>query len=63
MSTRRIAGIIIGLAGIVLSVGHIALAFFANTPERYHGHEVVVALGLALAVIGILLLTDFDKRR
>jgi hypothetical protein len=38
------------------------LAFFAATPERDHGHTVIVGLGLALTVAGILLIGT-DKQR
>jgi hypothetical protein len=62
VSTRRIAGIIMGTLGITLSVGHLVLAFFAATPERDHGHTVIVGLGLALTVAGILLIGT-DKQR
>lgn len=62
MGTRRIIGIAAGLAGIIISLGHLVLALVSNTPERYHGHEAVVAIGFALAVVGIMLLGT-DRRR
>ena len=59
---RRIIGIVTGFAGIIISLGHLVLALVSSTPERTHGHEVVVAIGFALAVVGILLLGT-DRRR
>ncbi len=53
MNKRRFIGIVLALTGIVVSIGHL----ISRTPERYHGHELLVVIGLALTVIGILLLS------
>ncbi len=62
MSTRRIVGIVISLTGIIISVGHLVLAIFSRTAERDHSHEGIVFAGLALTLVGLLMLAD-DKRR
>ena len=62
MSTRRITGIVSGITGVAISVGHIALALLDNTPERYHGHEVIVLIGFVLALAGLMLIGT-DKQR
>jgi len=56
MTTRRTIGIVAALVGLAISVGHILLAFLSSTPERYHGHEVIVTIGAVLAIGGLLLL-------
>ena len=62
MSTRRITGIVAGVAGVAISVGHIVMALVDDKPERYHGHEVIVLIGFALALAGLLLIGT-DKQR
>lgn len=62
MSTRRIAGIIMSLTGVVISVGHLALGMFSRAAERDHQHEGIVLVGLVLTLIGILLLSDGKRR-
>ncbi len=49
------------VSGVCVTIAHFALALFSNTPERYHGHEVLVVVGLALIVIGLLLIGT-DKK-
>ncbi len=61
MSTRRIAGIVTGAIGILNSIVHLIAVLFSNAPERYHGDETIVAIGLALTVLGLLLI-GADKR-
>lgn len=56
MTTRRTIGIAAAIVGVAISVGHILLAFVSTTPERYHGHGVIVAIGIVLALGGLLLL-------
>jgi hypothetical protein len=56
MSTRRFLGIVIGVAGVVISVGHLVLMMIFRTEEPYHGLVTWVPLGLVLTVIGILLM-------
>lgn len=62
LSTRRIVGIVMGVGGVFISVVHLVAAVFSHTPERGHGHEAIVLSGLVLAFVGILLLTDLNKR-
>ncbi len=56
MKTRQIVGIVLGSAGVLISIGHLVLMMIFETREPYHGFGTWVMLGLALAVIGILLL-------
>lgn len=62
MSTRRTIGIVAAMVGLAISVGHILLAFVSTTPERHHGHGVIVAIGIVLAIGGLLLLGT-DKQQ
>jgi hypothetical protein len=61
MSKRRIVGIVIGVAGVVISIGHLVLMMIFRTEEPYHGLLTWVPLGLVLAVIGILLIRKRDR--
>ena len=56
MKPRQIVGIVLAVAGILISFGHLALMMIFRTSEPYHGFGTWVMLGLALAVVGILLL-------
>ena len=56
MKTRQVVGIVLGVAGAVISVGHLALMIVFEEREPYHGLQTWVPLGLILAVVGILLL-------
>ena len=62
MSTRRIVGIVIGVAGVVITIGHLTLMMIFRTEEPYHGLGTWVPLGLVLAVIGILLIGKNDNK-
>jgi len=62
MKTRRIVGGVTAIVGVAISVGHVVMAFFDNTPERYHTHLPLVALGFALAIGGLLLLGTAKQR-
>ena len=57
MTRRRITGIVAGLIGLLLTMGHFVLEGLSNVPERYHGHTLVVAAGVGLMLIGFVLLT------
>ncbi len=59
MSTRRIVGVVLGIAGVVVTIGHLALMMIFPQ-EPYHGLGTWVPLGLVLAVIGILLIRKND---
>lgn len=56
MKTRQIVGIVLGSAGVLISVGHLVLMMIFETREPYHGFGTWVMLGLGLAVAGILLI-------
>lgn len=57
MSKRRITGIVVGLIGLLLTMGHFVLQGLSSVPERYHGHTSVVAVGVMLMVIGFFMVT------
>ena len=57
MSTRQVIGAITGVTGVVISVVHIVLMLFTDVRYRYHGMELWTAVGFALAVVGVLILT------
>ncbi len=56
MRTRQIVGIVLGSAGVLISVGHLVLMMIFQTTEPYHGLGTWVMLGLGLTVVGLLLL-------
>lgn len=62
MSTRRIAGIVMGVSGVLISIWHLVAVLFSDVPERDHGHEAIVLVGFALAVLGLLLIGK-DRRQ
>lgn len=51
MSTRRIAGIVMGVSGVLISIWHLVAVLFSDAPERDHQHEAIVLVGFALAVL------------
>jgi len=58
MKLRQEIGIACGLTGILINIGHFALFFVSGQTERYHGHELVIGIGVVLALIGVMLLID-----
>ncbi len=56
MSTRRIAGIVRGVGGVLISIWHLVAVLFSDAPERDHQHEAIVLVGFALAVLGLLII-------
>ena len=62
MTRRRITGTIVGLIGLVLTMGHFVLESLSNVPERYHGHTSVVAVGVMLMLIGFFMLAAGKER-
>ncbi len=62
MSTRRIAGIVMGVSGVLISIWHLVAVLFSDAPERDHQHEAIVLVGFALAVLGLLLIGK-DRRQ
>lgn len=66
MNIRRTVGIVTAFVGLAISFGHILLAsfgtiFFGATAEKYHGHELTVAIGIVLALVGLLLLGNDNE--
>lgn len=57
MRTRQKLGVVLGAAGVAISIGHLVLMAIFNTREPYHGFTTWVMLGLGLAVVGIFLLS------
>ena len=62
MTRKQTVGVVLGGAGIVISFGHLALMMIFRTTEPYHGFGTWVMLGLALTVIGVLLLHRGEPR-
>ncbi len=62
MSTKQIVGIVLGVAGVLVSFTHLALMMIFHTSEPYHGLGTWVMLGLALAVVGILLIRKREPK-
>ena len=56
MKARQIVGVILGSAGVLISVGHLVVMMILQTSEPYHGFGTWLMLGLGLAIVGILLL-------
>lgn len=57
MSKRRITGVVVGLIGMILTMGHFVLQSLSTVPERYHGHTWVVVVGVMLMLFGFFMLT------
>lgn len=55
MQTKQIVGIVLGSAGVLISVGHVVLMMLFQIREPYHGFGTWLVLGLVLAIAGILL--------
>lgn len=62
MRPRQIIGIVLGVAGVVVSIGHLVWMMVLPTREPYHGFLTWVLPGLGLAVAGILLLRQKAPR-
>ena len=58
MKTRQIVGIVLGVAGVLINIGHLVLMAIFDTREPYHGFTTWVMFGLGLAVIGIFLISS-----
>lgn len=56
LRTRQIIGVILGIAGVLLSIGHLVWMGVRGINEPYHGFGTWVLLGLALTFLGLLLL-------
>lgn len=56
MTTRQMIGAVLGLAGVLINLGHLVLMMIFRTAEPYHGFLTWVMLGLVLTVVGLLLL-------
>lgn len=63
MIVRQEIGITLGLTGILINVGHLALFFFSDKPEKYHGHDLVIGFGIVLALVGVPLTVDKKQER
>ena len=62
LSNRRIIGLITAIVGVAISIAHLVFGLFDRVPEKYHGHEVIVALGFGLAIVGLLFLRSEKVR-
>lgn len=63
VTLRQKIGITLGLTGILINVAHFVLFFFSDKPEKYHGHESVIGIGIVLALIGVALTVDEKQER
>lgn len=57
MTKQQTIGAVLGLSGVVISIGHIVLMMIFRTTEPYHGFLTWLMLGLGLTVVGLLLLS------
>ncbi len=62
MTRKQTVGVVLGVAGVVISFGHLALMMIFRTTEPYHGFLTWVMLGLVLTVVGLLLLAKSEPR-
>ncbi|MBA2525735.1 MAG: hypothetical protein H0V18_08135 [Pyrinomonadaceae bacterium] len=62
MTRKQTVGVVMGVAGVVISFGHLALMMIFRTTEPYHGFLTWTMLGLALTVVGLLLLAKSEPR-
>ena len=62
INTKQVVGIGLAIVGLVISIGHLVFAIFDRIPEKYHSHQVIVGLGFALAIVGLLLLGTAKQR-
>ncbi len=62
MTTRQMIGAVLGVAGVVINLGHLVLMMIFRTSEPYHGFLTWVMLGLVLTVVGLLLLARKEPR-
>lgn len=53
MTTRQTIGAVLGLAGVIINLGHLVLMMIFRTSEPYHGFLTWVMFGLALTVVGL----------
>lgn len=63
MTTRQVIGVVLGVAGVVINLGHLVVMMILRTTEPYHGFLTWVMLGLVLTVVGLLLLARTDRRK
>lgn len=61
MNTRKLVGVVLGVAGVVISIGHLVWMAIYNEREPYHGFTTWVMLGLGLAVVGIFLISSKQR--
>ena len=61
MTGKQKVGVVLAVAGVILSVGHLVVMMTGRW-EPYHGLTTWVMLGLALTVIGLLLLAKKEQR-
>lgn len=61
-TTRQVIGVVTAVTGVALSIFHLILMIFTDLPRRYHNNELWIAIGLGLALGGIILLKTHKKR-
>jgi cytochrome c biogenesis protein CcdA len=61
MKARQAIGTVLGAAGVLVLLVHLALMIFTDLSKRYHDSEIWILAGVLIAVGGLLLLGS-DKR-
>lgn len=61
MGVRQLVGIILGVGGALVSVGHLVWMFVTGNREPYHGFLTWVMLGLVMVAVGLALIGP-DRR-
>jgi hypothetical protein len=62
VKTRQVIAVVTAVSGVAISIVHLSLMIFTELPRRYHNNELWVAIGIALALGGIVLLKTDTKR-
>ena len=61
MGVKRLVGIILGVGGALVSVGHLVWMVAAGNRDPYHGFLTWVMLGIVMVAVGLALMGS-DRR-
>ncbi len=56
MELKRLVGVILGVGGAVVTVGHLVWMFVADDREPYHGFLTWVMTGIVMVAAGLALM-------